>query len=30
MDPKLEEAIKIVCQFDKVSLSLLQRKLSVG
>lgn len=30
MDPKLEEAIKITCQFDKASASLLQRKLDIG
>lgn len=29
-DSQLEEAIKIVCQFDKVSPSLLQRKLAIG
>jgi S-DNA-T family DNA segregation ATPase FtsK/SpoIIIE len=29
-DPSLEEAIRIVCQNDRASASLLQRKLSVG
>lgn len=29
-DQNLEEAIRIICQYDKASASLLQRKLSVG
>jgi S-DNA-T family DNA segregation ATPase FtsK/SpoIIIE len=29
-DPFLDEAIRTVCQFDRASASLLQRKLSVG
>ncbi len=29
-DPLTEQAIRLVCQFDKASASLLQRKLSVG
>ncbi len=29
-DDLLEEAIRIVCQYDRASASLLQRKLSVG
>ncbi len=29
-DQLFEEAIRIVCQFDKASASLLQRKLSIG
>ncbi len=29
-DPLTDEAIRLVCQFDKASASLLQRKLSVG
>ncbi len=30
MEQQLEEAIKIVCQYDKIGTSLLQRKLSIG
>ncbi len=29
-DPLIDEAIRIVCQFDRASASLLQRKLSIG
>jgi len=29
-DPKLPEAIKIVQEYDRVSASLLQRRLSIG
>jgi len=29
-DPLTDQAIRLVCQFDKASASLLQRKLSVG
>jgi S-DNA-T family DNA segregation ATPase FtsK/SpoIIIE len=29
-DELFEEAVRIVCQFDRASASLLQRKLSVG
>ena len=29
-DPLIDEAAKIVSQYDKVSASLLQRKLSIG
>jgi S-DNA-T family DNA segregation ATPase FtsK/SpoIIIE len=29
-DPLLDQAIRIVCQFDRASASLLQRKLSIG
>ncbi|MDO8686676.1 MAG: DNA translocase FtsK [Candidatus Berkelbacteria bacterium] len=29
-DPRFEEAIRIVCQYDRASASLLQRKLSIG
>ena len=29
-DPKFEEAIRLICQHDKASASLLQRRLSVG
>lgn len=29
-DQNLEEAIRIICQYDKASASLLQRKLSIG
>lgn len=29
-DPLIDEAIKIVCQYDRASASLLQRKLSTG
>lgn len=30
LDPQIAEAVKIVCQYDKVGPSLLQRKLSIG
>lgn len=30
MDDKFKEAVEIVCQYDKASSSLLQRRLSVG
>ncbi len=29
-DPKFEEAIRIICDYDKASASLLQRRLSIG
>lgn len=29
-DPKFEEAIRLICQYDKASASLLQRRLSIG
>ncbi len=29
-DPLIDEAIRIVCQYDRASASLLQRKLSIG
>lgn len=29
-DPFIDEAIRVVCQYDRASASLLQRKLSVG
>jgi S-DNA-T family DNA segregation ATPase FtsK/SpoIIIE len=29
-DPLIEQAIRIVCQYDRASASLLQRKLSIG
>ncbi|MCL5432758.1 MAG: DNA translocase FtsK [Patescibacteria group bacterium] len=29
-DPFIEEAIRVICQFDKASASLLQRRLKVG
>ncbi|MCL4389784.1 MAG: DNA translocase FtsK [Patescibacteria group bacterium] len=29
-DPLVDEAIRIVCQYDRASASLLQRKLSIG
>ena len=29
-DPHVDEAIRIVCQYDRASASLLQRKLSIG
>src|SRR3990167_4878158 len=29
-DPDLEKAIRIICEYDKASASLLQRKLSIG
>ncbi|KKR71076.1 MAG: segregation ATPase, FtsK/SpoIIIE family protein, partial [Candidatus Levybacteria bacterium GW2011_GWC2_40_7] len=29
-DPKFEQAVRIVCEFDKASASFLQRKLSIG
>lgn len=29
-DPLYEEAVKVACQYDRASASLLQRKLSVG
>lgn len=29
-DPKFEEALRLICQHDKASASLLQRRLSVG
>src|SRR3989344_9160100 len=29
-DPFFEEAIRIVCQYNRASASLLQRKLSIG
>ncbi len=29
-DPFVDEAIRIVCQYDRASASLLQRKLSIG
>lgn len=29
-DPLTDEAIKIVCQYDRASASLIQRKLSTG
>lgn len=29
-DPLVEQAIRIVCQYDRASASLLQRKLSIG
>lgn len=30
IDPLFKEAVKIVCQYDKASSSLLQRRLSIG
>lgn len=29
-DPLIDEAVRIVCQYDRASASLLQRKLSIG
>ncbi|MBI4098395.1 MAG: DNA translocase FtsK, partial [Candidatus Levybacteria bacterium] len=29
-DPKFEDAIRIICEYDKASASLLQRRLSIG
>jgi DNA segregation ATPase FtsK/SpoIIIE-like protein len=29
-DPLVEQAINIVCQYDRASASLIQRKLSIG
>jgi len=29
-DPMVEEAVRIACQYDRVSASLLQRRLSIG
>ena len=29
-DPLADEAIRVVCQYDRASASLLQRKLSIG
>jgi S-DNA-T family DNA segregation ATPase FtsK/SpoIIIE len=29
-DPLIDESIRVVCQFDRASASLLQRKLSIG
>ena len=29
-DPLFDEAIRVVCQYDRASASLLQRKLSIG
>ena len=30
MDDKFREAVEIVCQYDRASASLLQRRLSIG
>lgn len=29
-DPKFEEAVRVICEYDKASASLLQRRLSIG
>jgi len=29
-DPKFQEAVRVICEYDKASASLLQRRLSIG